>query len=292
MCAPSASTRPRSRRGARAEAKLVERTDGAGAQQPAGPARRDGRPRRRPSPRAPAPSAARLGRDVLGARDDPATGARPSRSSHATRCGPPGSAAARARRRGRPARSVSTDSSALVTGRSAIRAQRITPVSPIPPIVAANRSDRPRRRARAPRRPRSAARAPRRGCRTSRRCRGSCRGCRWRSRRRRSRAGCPGRPGRIQPARHERGQQLAERHAGLRRSPSPCSASSSKPLQPRRVEHEAAGELRGVAVAAAQPARDRAGRGADTRERRAASARRSLAAHERRARARRRRPSR
>ena len=64
----------------------------------------------------------------------------PSRSSHATRCSPPGDASADSAASRSGTRSVSTDSSAPVTARRRIRAQRITPVSPMPPTVAANRS--------------------------------------------------------------------------------------------------------------------------------------------------------
>ena len=66
----------------------------------------------------------------------------------------------------------------------------------------------------------------------------------------------PGRTGTTQPLGHERSEQLADRDTGLR-GHRPLRAVELEVLQPGRLEHQPAAELRGVAVAAAHPTRDR-----------------------------------
>ena len=235
MWRPNGSRRPRSVRGARAYLSALKARTISGAERAGRPATRNRRARAHDRG-----SRRRGHRCAPRASPPPLPGCAHSRSSQATRCGPPRAASAASASSSERTRSVSTDSIAPRTRLSLIRASKTMPVSPIPPSVASNSPSLVPGRSSTQlaiglqQRDRLDVR-----CRTSRRCRGSCRECRSRSRRRRSRAECPARP-----APSSRAGTTSRRSSPIVAPACAMTVPRSRveldSLQPCRLDHETA----------------------------------------------------
>ena len=268
MWAPNGSTRPLSRRGARRKRYSLKARTVLGRSSPpghhvAGP---------RPAPRTVVPAATR----PVGAVDDqlgPGHDAPHRRRAEQVEPGDPVRPAGRQQGRERLVerctRSLSTRQRRCAAARARSRPTRSPRSAPSRRPWRRTARGLGRARARAPRRRRSAARARARGART-------CPRVPWflpwmSAAIAPPTVTCcvPGTTGSTQPARHQRGQQLAEGDAGVGGED---AAVELEAAQRGHVEHEAVAPLGGVAVAAAHPARDRSRR---RRGRRSATAARS-----------------